>query len=88
MSKLKIYAIRDKKMDNHFRPMYVPHLVEIQRNLQTVLEDKKSTMAKFPTDYELYFLGTFDEQSAQYTLEIKPQFILNINDLLEAPKDA
>lgn len=84
MSKLQIYTIRDKKMGTHLRPMYVPHLVEIQRNLITVLQDEKSTIAKFPSDYELYQLGTFDEETAVYELETKPTFIMNMTDLKES----
>lgn len=83
MATLKMYTIRDKKMDTHLRPMYVAHLVEIQRNLIKVLQDDKSTIAQFPTDYEVYYLGEFDEKRAEYKLEKKPQFIMNITDLQE-----
>ncbi len=85
MSTLKVYTIRDKKMGNHLRPMYVPHLVEVQRNLLKVLKEKNSTIAEYPSDYELYHLADWDEQTATYTLKKMPEFILNIQDLIEEP---
>lgn len=82
---LRIYTIRDKKMDTHSRPMYVPHLVEIQRSLVQLLgqKDSQAPMALFPTDYELYFLGEWEEKMAEYKLLPKPEFVMNVSDLQE-----
>lgn len=83
---LKIYSIYDKKMGTYIRPMFVTHLIEIQRNLVNILEDKKTIISQFPSDHELYFLGEFDEKTGQQKLKEKPEFILNVTELQEEQK--
>lgn len=78
--KLQIYTIFDRKMVSYMKPMYPTHLVEIQRNLTEVMKDENANIAKFPEDYELYRLGEWDTESAEYILENKPVFIQQISE--------
>lgn len=79
---LEIYTIYDKKAETYMRPMYTPHIVEIQRSLTKNLNDKSSTLAQFPEDYSLYKLGTYDIKSAKYNLTPQPAFIMNITEMM------
>ena len=81
---LEIYSIYDKKVGTYMRPVFVAHLVEVQRDLSSVMANKESLLAKFPSDYEVYRLGKFDDKKGMMDLEDKPVFIMNISEL-EAP---
>lgn len=84
---MKMYTIFDKKMSTYLRPMFVPSIVEIQRNLINVLKDPKSLIAQFPTDYEIYYIGEWDEGRCEFKLEEKPVFEMNVTELQEAPNE-
>lgn len=81
-SNLEIYTIFDKKAETYMRPMYTPHIVEIQRSLTANLKDKTSTLSQFPEDYSLFKLGTYDIKSAIYKLHENPTFIMNITEMM------
>lgn len=88
-----IYAIRDKKMGTHFPPMYASHITELTRALTEIVNNSEHQFGKYSTDFELYQLGEFNEQTAeikftktnQATLEIeslnKPEFIMDLSQL-------
>lgn len=87
MAKLQVYTIEDKKMQTHLRPMYVSHVVEIQRNIIEILKDGKNNLSKFPEDFQLWKLGTYEEKTATHEIFEKPEFVMNIMDLkTENPK--
>jgi len=83
MSTQLVMSIYDKKMNTYSRPIYVKHQVEAQRSIIGVLRTKESMLAQYPSDYELYSLGVFDEQTGAHTMEEKPRFVMNISELLE-----
>ncbi len=81
---MKMYTIYDKKMGTHIPPMFVDNIVQIQRDLQNLLKNPESKFAQFPSDYEIYYLGTYDYKTSTFDLTDKPVFEMNISELLEA----
>lgn len=77
----KIYTIRDKKIGNFLQPSIVNHETELTRILGELVLKEDHNFGKFPDEYELYYIGTFDEDTGIIT-SIPEQFILTLNELL------
>lgn len=72
---LKIYSIRDSKGLIYNTPFYQRTHGEAERNFSTVANDTKSTIAQYPEDYDLYYLGDYDDQTGKITSLDTPQHI-------------
>lgn len=68
------------------RPMFPEHLTQVTRDLQEVVHDGKSVLSKFPEDFVLYQLGTWEESTGKFDLLEKEQHILNISELIMKPQ--
>lgn len=73
---LKIYSIRDAKGQIFNTPFYQRTHGEAERNFRTVANDPKSTIAQYPEDYDLYYMGEFDDQSGKFLALDTPQHII------------
>lgn len=62
---LKIYAIRDAKMETFNRPFYMPADGAAIRAFQDECNNKESELNKHPEDYALYELGLFNEDDGE-----------------------
>ena len=61
---INLYAIKDKKVGfEHVFPMKT-HGLAI-RGFQELANDNKSNVSKYPEDFELYHIGTLDNQTGQ-----------------------
>lgn len=58
---LKIYSIRDSKGEFYHPPFYSRTHAEAERNFAQLTSDDKSMISKYPQDFDLYYLGTFDQ---------------------------
>jgi len=58
--KQRIYSIRDQKGDMYNTPFFNKTHGEAERNFQELVKDEKSFVAKYPEDYDLYYLGEYD----------------------------
>lgn len=66
---LKMFAIKDEKVQAFLKPFFVPHVVDATRaivGMLSVSPERRSTVAEFPEDYSLWYLGTFSEQSGGF----------------------
>lgn len=82
---LQIYTVYDKKIQTYMSPSAVPHETVLTRNLTEVANDPASSIAKYPTDFELYLLGTFDQTTGVVTTSKQPQFVMNLSELITQP---
>ena len=73
---MKIFAIRDKKAMR-----YIPQLmlfegfVDAERWLQDLVNDSRSIVCKYPSDFCLVFLGEFDVNSGLCSLKSVPDIV-------------
>lgn len=82
MANLKVIAIRDIKNETYGIPFYAKTFGGAIRSLQMELEQNpKSAMAQFPEDYELWSIGTYDEEAGQLGGTNDPKMILKINEI-------
>lgn len=54
-------AIRDRAIDAFMQPFFVPARGAAIRAFQDEINRKDGDMYKHPDDYDLYFLGTYDD---------------------------
>lgn len=76
MQQFKVYSIRDAKGDNFNPPFLKRTHGEAERDFRTLVNDEKSMLAQYPDDYDLYYLGEFDDNSGKFTLVDSPQHIV------------
>lgn len=77
---LKIYSLRDNKMNTYLKPVFAVHLVQIQRDLVNIVKDQNSMVGQHPSDFELCYIGEYDESTAEFKLNDKPEFVMNCNE--------
>lgn len=62
-----ILALRDSKAEMFLQPFFVPTLGVAYRNLQDEIQrgGDDNTLARHAEDYELWELGTFDDENGE-----------------------
>ena len=78
---MQVYSVYDKKMGTYMPPMYVEHLIQIQRTLLKNMQNPESLITQYPEDYSVYILGDWDPKLGEYNLKPKPEFVFDIQDL-------
>jgi len=77
---LVVCSIRDAKADFH-QPFFVKTKGEALRGLMDILSDPNSNIHKYPEDFALFYLGTFDELTGSFALLPQPEHLHNAIDL-------
>lgn len=72
---LEYYAIKDTKVA-FMNPFLQHNKAEAIRSFRSVLADERSEAAKNPRDYELWFVGQWDDATG-IMIGGQPQFIEN-----------
>lgn len=69
MTKFVVCAVRDRAVDGFGIPIFVPSEGAAIRSFADEVNRKESAMAQHPEDYDLYFLGLFDDGSGQFGVD-------------------
>lgn len=72
---LKIFSIRDSKGEIYNQPFFQKTHGEAERNFRELVKDEKSMIHKYPDDFDLYYLGQFDDQSGVLETLDTPQHV-------------
>lgn len=62
---LNMYSILDFKSSLWSPPFVCRHNVEATRMFERLMSDKDSVPAKYPSDFSLYQIGSFDEETGE-----------------------
>lgn len=81
MSILKIVAIKDCAVQAFMRPSFIPATGGAVREFGDAVNDPKHEIYKHPGDYEMYYLGDFDEETGQFTCPKSPEILARAVDL-------
>ena len=73
---LKLFSIRDQKSEAFGTPFYQATHGEAERNFRTLVNDNKSTVSQYPDDFDLYYLGTFDDNTGKVQTLDTPQHVI------------
>lgn len=80
---LKIYSIRDAKAEIFNAPFYKNTHGEAERDFSMLVNEEKSKINKFPEDYDLYHLGSFDDQTGKAEWNDTPQHVTKAIQLVK-----
>lgn len=78
---MKIFSIKDRAAEFFHQPFFQHNGATAIRMIKNELADTNSQLARTPTDFELWQLGEFSDQTGQISYE--PQRIARIEDLRE-----
>ena len=73
---LKAFSIRDQKAEIFHPPFYKQHHGEAERDFQTACRDSKSNLSQYPEDFDLYYLGDYDDHTGIFKSLDTPQHML------------
>lgn len=84
---LKIFSIRDQKSEIFNSPFFKTAIGEAERDFQTAVNDPKTTLNKYPQDFDLYLLGEFNDNSGTFESLDTPQHLMKaIQCIASKPK--
>jgi len=72
---LKIYSIRDAKAGIFHNPWMKNTHGEAERDFTELTKDEKSMVSKYPEDFDLYFLGSYDNVTGKLEPLDTPQHV-------------
>lgn len=63
-----VFSIYDSAISTWLPPIYARNKGEMLRNFADAVSDPQSKLAKHPSDYALFELGTFDDDKCTFSL--------------------
>ncbi|QXP08276.1 MAG: nonstructural protein [Arizlama microvirus] len=72
---LKAFAVRDGKAEYYMNPFFQKTMGEAERSFRSLVNDEKSIVHQYPEDYDLYFLGEYDDQTGKFSPLEAPQHL-------------
>jgi hypothetical protein len=72
----KLYTIRDSKGEFYGPPFTQKTHGEAERSFHTLTNDPKSNVNQYPEDFDLYYLGEYDDISGKIKPNDTPQHIV------------
>lgn len=81
----KVFAIRDAKAETFGPPFYQGTHGEAERSFRQLVNDEKSNVKPFPEDYDLYYLGEYDNISGKLFPIETPLHIVKAVQLVSQP---
>jgi len=74
---VRIYSIYDKKAAVFHKPFTNQNDVIASREFQMACQDPKVVqLSVFPDDFDLYYLGDFDDNTGEMIQKNKPAFVV------------
>lgn len=80
---LKIYSIRDSKGEIYNPPFFNKTHGEAERNFRDLANDKQTTVGRHPEDYDLYYIGEYDDQTGKVQANDTPHHIVKAVNLVK-----
>ena len=70
--KTKAFAVYDSKVKNYTKPLYQRNAAEAIRGFEEECNNPESKINKFPSDFTLFEIGEYDDETAVLTSEPAP----------------
>lgn len=77
MSILQVTAVYDSVAETYFPPVFVPSKGVGIRSFQDAVLASDTQFAKHPQHFSLFYLGSYDQATAQFKLDKSPSLLLN-----------
>lgn len=72
---LKICTVYDSKAEAYFTPMFFKNRAEAVRSFTEAAMDKATMLGKYPADFTMFELGTYDELTGKFVINSTPTSI-------------
>jgi len=82
-----VVAVRDSAMDSFMQPWYVPTNAVAVRAFQKEVNNPQSPMHDTPSDYELYKIGMFNEETGEHENLKPPERLTRAKDMKNETTD-
>lgn len=73
---LKVFSIRDAKAEVFNTPWFKGTHGEAERDFRAAVNDQQTSLNKFPEDFDLYYLGDYDDHTGVFQSLDTPQHLL------------
>lgn len=82
---LHMFTLLDNTIGEYLAPMFYASEAAVKRALLSVIQsDEKSLLSKFPADFSLHCLGSFDPKTADVQAFEHPIHICRLDELLSS----
>lgn len=71
----KVYAVRDTKGELYMQPFHRKMAGEAERDFNELVNDDRTIFSKYPEDFDLFELSTFNEKTGLYVPYDTPRHI-------------
>lgn len=79
----KIYSVHDIKANTYGMPLNFANNVEAIRSFEQAVKDPNTTIAKYPSDYNLVEIGAYDSYTGSLTILENKQILVNASSFLQ-----
>jgi len=83
---MKLFAIRDVKSEAYCPPMAITTVGLAVRGFSDECLNPKSDLSRYPADYMLYEIGTYDPNTAVITSLPVPVFVASATEMIAKAK--
>lgn len=73
---MKMFTIRDSRAECYNTPFFQKSHGDAERSFMSLAQDDKSLISQYPEDFDLYFLGEYDDISGKVKTLDTPQHLL------------
>nr|QJB20020.1 MAG: nonstructural protein [Microvirus sp.] len=82
---MKLFSVLDIKAGYFLQPFPETSTIAALRGFDTVVNESKSTFNRFPDDFALMEIGTFDQNTGSFTPHEAPQNLGTARTVLKLP---
>lgn len=82
---LKVFAVRDNKAEAFLNPFFMPTRGMAIRAMTDLLREQQNNIARYPDDFVLYELGTWDDAEGTIRMHGTHQLVSQISELMPRP---
>lgn len=83
----RMYSIKDVKSVSFHNPFPAENTIIAMRETQSYVNNQKSMISDYPEDFQLWYVGTFDNETGRYIPD-EPSFVIEISSLKKEQKSA
>lgn len=70
--KILVYPVYDQKIERYANPFFMQTQGQALRAWLDATSDTSTQFAKHPADYTLFEIGTYDDETGQFTNHVTP----------------
>lgn len=80
---MNLYSVFDRQTLAYAQPFTQPTHGAAERVLRNEVNNDQSMLNKYSSDYELWYIGAFDERTGQLQTETEKHMLCNLSQLKE-----